>query len=68
VTVDCRCAICDADDIQGRQLVMRGQRAGATYCHACGGRLRTARHAAVWIFAACTVLLIAALLLMKVLR
>lgn len=66
--MDRRCAICDADNIQGRQLVMRGQRAGAAYCHACGGRLGTARQAAVWIFTACTVLLIAALLLMNVLR
>jgi ribosomal protein L37AE/L43A len=63
-----RCTICDADDIQGRQLVIRGKRAGAAYCHACGRRLNGRTTAAVWICGACAILLLAALLMIYGLR
>ena len=61
-TVDRRCTICDADDIQGGQLVIRGKRDGAAYCHACGRRLNVRMTPAVWICGACGVLLFIAVL------
>jgi ribosomal protein L37AE/L43A len=62
IPVDGRCAICDADDIQGRHRAMRGKRAGAAYCHACGRRLSRRLTVALWIFCACAFLLLMALL------
>ena len=66
--MDRRCTICDADDIPGRHLVIRGKRAGAAYCHACGRRLNGPVAPAVWIVAACVVVLAAAMLMIYGLR
>jgi ribosomal protein L37AE/L43A len=68
IPVDGRCAICDADDIQGRNRVMRGKRARVTYCHACGRRLSRRLTVAIWIFSACAFLLLMALLTIYGLR
>jgi hypothetical protein len=66
--MDGRCAICDADDIQGGQLVMRGKRAGAAYCHACGRPLSRRLTVAIWTFSICAFLLLMALLTIYGLR
>ena len=66
--MDRRCTICDADDIAGRHLVIRGKRAGADYCHACGRRLAGRVTPAVCIAGACAVLLALAVLMIYGLR
>jgi len=47
---------------------MRGKRAGAAYCHACGRRLSRRLTVAIWIFGACAFLLLMALLTLYGLR